>query len=111
MLQVMRDGITGFEQQDDFISIGAPQIAAECHPHGILHASQSCESAHLGDSIFIARGNTHLGRTPVQLRKDSTTEGTDGSLNCAVQVRETRFRGVVRVTVFISSCERGVAHV
>jgi hypothetical protein len=28
-----------------------------------------------------------------------------------VQVRETRFRGVVRVTVFISSCERGVAHV
>jgi len=46
MLQVMRDGITGFEQQDDFICAGAPQIAAECHPHGILHASQSCESAH-----------------------------------------------------------------
>lgn len=77
---------------------------ASCkHPHTSVGARARGVAAH------IARAR--LGSAPVELRQHSTAKATDGGLYGRVNLRETRFRRIVRVAVLIISCERAVTRV
>ena len=49
VLQVVGDGVTGLEEEEDLIRIGAPQAPTKGDPHRILDTRASFQSAHMSE--------------------------------------------------------------
>jgi hypothetical protein len=93
VLQVVGDGVTGFEEEEHLIRVGAPQAPPKGHPHRILSSARVIQRA--AACPRAQKSLAHLWRAPVELREDSAPQASDGGLYGGMQLREAGLRRIV----------------